>query len=233
MSNSYGMWGRPKIVAISVTLILVSIGIYFSPAFAGGSPCEFAGFDICFDGEIDDSWVGAPVIQNNWEPDNFPIPSQFIAIGAPTDFGVPPYNVIIESPFVVNIGSLGSGSLEIFDLNTLTVLNGATLNINDGFGPVLIIQPLATLFIEGTVNNNFDIFNQGSIVCVGAGTLVDLGSITGSGTTTGCGGAAVGSISIPLDTTPMLVAGSEMNSVWITLAIVSAVGIGILIIRKN
>ena len=55
------MWGRPKIVAISVTLILVSIGIYFSPAFAGGSPCEFAGFDICFDGEIDDSWVGAPV----------------------------------------------------------------------------------------------------------------------------------------------------------------------------
>ncbi len=44
---------------------------------------------------------------------------------------------------------------------------------------------------------------------------------------------AVGSISIPIDSTPMLVAGSEMNSIWITLAIISVVGIGILIIRRN
>ncbi len=44
---------------------------------------------------------------------------------------------------------------------------------------------------------------------------------------------AVGSISIPIDTTSMLVAGSEMNSVWITLAIAAAIGVGILIIRRN
>jgi len=44
---------------------------------------------------------------------------------------------------------------------------------------------------------------------------------------------AVGSISIPIDSTPMLVAGSEMNSVWITLAIAAAIGVGILIIRRN
>ena len=45
--------------------------------------------------------------------------------------------------------------------------------------------------------------------------------------------APVGSTSIPIDTTPMLVAGSEMNTVWITLAIAAAVGVGILIIRRN
>ncbi len=44
---------------------------------------------------------------------------------------------------------------------------------------------------------------------------------------------AVGSISIPIDSTPMLVAGSEMNSVWITIAIAAAIGVGILIIRRN
>jgi len=44
---------------------------------------------------------------------------------------------------------------------------------------------------------------------------------------------AVGSINIPIDTTSMLVAGSEMNSVWITIAIAAAIGVGILIIRRN
>jgi len=44
---------------------------------------------------------------------------------------------------------------------------------------------------------------------------------------------AVGSINIPIDSTSMLVAGSEMNSVWITLAIAAAIGVGILIIRRN
>ena len=43
----------------------------------------------------------------------------------------------------------------------------------------------------------------------------------------------VGSISIPIDSTSLLVAGSEMNTIWITLAIAAAIGIGILIIRRN
>jgi len=46
-------------------------------------------------------------------------------------------------------------------------------------------------------------------------------------------GAAVGSISIPIESTSLLVAGNQMNSVWITLAIAAAIGVGILIIRKN
>jgi len=45
-------------------------------------------------------------------------------------------------------------------------------------------------------------------------------------------GLAVGSISIPLDSTSMLVAGTQMNSIWITLAIAATVGVGVIIIRK-
>jgi len=43
----------------------------------------------------------------------------------------------------------------------------------------------------------------------------------------------VGSTSIPLDSTPMLVAGSEMNSMWITLSIIAAVGVGVVIVTKR
>jgi len=44
---------------------------------------------------------------------------------------------------------------------------------------------------------------------------------------------AVGSINIPIDSTSLLVAGSETNSIWITLAIVSAVGVGAVIVTKK
>jgi len=233
MSNSYGMWGKPIIIAISLSIIIGTVGIYFSPAIAGGFACGISGnFDICFDNVFGlSTWLGN---SNDWEPDNFPVTTDRVAIGEVTDAGIPPYDVVIASPSVVDIGDgVSSGSLEIFDLNTLTVGPLATLNINVGADPALTLQPLATLTIEGTVTNDFNILNNGLIECVGVGTLVDLGSITGSGTVTGCGGAAVGSISIPIDSTPMLVAGNQMNSIWITLAIAAAVGIAILIIRRN
>jgi len=47
------------------------------------------------------------------------------------------------------------------------------------------------------------------------------------------GQAPVGSSSIPIDSTPMLVAGSEMNSIWITLSIIAAVGVGAVIVTKR
>ncbi len=43
---------------------------------------------------------------------------------------------------------------------------------------------------------------------------------------------SVGGELLPLDTTALLLAGAQMNAAWIIPVIVSAIGIGIVILRK-
>jgi len=164
------------------------------------------------------------------------------------------FDVIISSPDFVLINHAGGGSLEINGGSTLTVENGADFdhlsgdtiivhtgaeifvdgNMFNGDGGTITIDGKVTVGDTGVFTNDLSFIDgNGEIECIGNGTFDQQGTVAGTITVTGCGGAAVGSISIPLDTTSMLVAGSEMNSIWITLAIISAVGIGILIIRKN
>ena len=44
--------------------------------------------------------------------------------------------------------------------------------------------------------------------------------------------SAIGGEMIPIDTPTLILAGAQMNAVWMIIVIVSAVGIGIVIVRK-
>ena len=157
---------------------------------------------------------------------------------------------------MVQVGDISQdASLTLVSGSTLTIKNGAILNHFALSTSLIRIDPGATLTVDGVFNNNSpadifvlgllvvtdtgsfvsfgDILGSGEIQCVGNGTFDQLGTIAGTVTVTGCGGAPVGSISIPLDTTPMLVAGSEMNSVWLSIAIAALVGVGAVLVTRK
>jgi len=160
-------------------------------------------------------------------------------------------------PVVIGDGSFGD--LQINGGSTLTIRELASLNHTPNLAETITVNSLATLTVEGIFNNGFSlgdsatliingivvitgngvlenfgsIFGTGEIQCVGNGTFNDNGSTAGSITVTGCGGAAVGSISIPLDSSSLLVGGSEMNSVWLTIAIAALVGVGAVLVTRK
>jgi len=94
-------------------------------------------------------------------------------------------------------------------------------------------------FAETIVNNgNFNVFgtliNNGAFINNGA--VLDCGIISGSflplpGIVNQCP-SAVGGDFIPLDTTMVLVAGTQATAAWMIPVLVSAIGIGIVIARK-
>jgi len=229
-----------------MVLVLSSVGIYVSPAYGGTSTVAFDG--LCTPTCDPQDWFTA----ENWEFNSIPTPFENILIGDPSPIE-PKFDVNIYSPNTVSIEQ-PSGSLELFDGNTLTIKDGATLNHFVAF--TITVHPGATLTVDGLLSNDDAsmIIVDGILVVTSTGTLDNTGSgtITGTGVIEDCGGtiidpgagisisiiacsagAAVGSYSIPLNSTSLLVAGSEMNSIWITLAIAAAIGVGILIIRKN
>jgi len=224
---------------------------------------DIQGFDTCFDGGPGGTGQDWNTSANWGPIDGIPFNFNNIGIGYNTQDNTPvSFNVNIGDGFSTDQVVIGDGSFGDLQINggsTLTIREFASLDHTPNLAETITVNSLATLTVEGIFNNGFSlgdsatliinglvvitdtgvlenfgsIFGTGEIQCVGNGTFNDNGSTAGSITVTGCGGAAVGSISIPLDTTPMLVAGSEMNSIWITLAIAAAIGIGILMIRKN
>jgi len=239
------MRGRLAVIALSMVLVLSSVGIYLSPVYGGSATVTFDG--LCTPTCDPQDWFTA----ENWDTDLIPLNDEAILIGDSNPIE-PKFDVNIYSPNTENILH-PSGSLYIFDGNTLTIKDGATLN---HFAiQTITVESGATLTVDGILSNNFaSMIVDGILVVTATGTLdnINSGTITGTGVIEDCGGtindpgagisisivacsagAAVGSTSIPIDSTPMLVAGSEMNSIWITLAIAAAIGVGILIIRKN
>jgi len=116
------------------------------------------------------------------------------------------------NPVHVDFTGVQIGSLSVGLENTLSVTHSISSS-----GDI-------TRWLGSTLNAYPPGFTSGG----GPSSLQDFYFVTYEGIS-----VAVGSISIPIDSTPMLVAGSEMNSVWITLAIAAAIGVGILIIRRN
>jgi len=137
--------------------------------------------------------------------------------GAAVILGEPNFNpncpCNFGAPVHVDFTSTQTGPLTISALNEIFISQSASST-----GP--------TISWGGTVS--VDIYPTGSATCSACSAGDDFFFETFEGPS-----VAVGSISIPIDTTSMLVAGSEMNSVWITLAIAAAIGVGILIIRRN
>jgi len=238
-----GLRGRLVVIAWSMVLVLSSVVIYLSPAYGGSAVVTFDG--LCTPTCDPQDWFTA----ENWDSDLIPTTFEAATIGDPNPIE-PKFDVNIYSPNTVNIEN-PSGSLDIFDGNTLTIKDGATLN--HFTAQTITVKSGATLTVDGLLSNDdASMIVDGILVVTSTGTLDNTGSgtITGTGVIENCGGAingagisisivacsagaAVGSTSIPLDSTSMLVAGNQMNSVWITLAIAAAIGIGILIIRKN
>jgi len=110
---------------------------------------------------------------------------------------------------------------------------------------------LAGLFVnKGTINlNGGGGTLDGSILITNAGGQVDNhgtinenpGAGTGSGIVNNFGGTfndnlanqcAVGGSLVPIDTTSLLLAGTQMTASWMIPAIIAAIGIGIVIARK-
>jgi len=234
-----------------MVLVLSTVGIYLSPVYGGG-------ILIAFDGEVDQDWH----TPNNWDPNGLPPSADNILIGDPSEifsFDVNIGDGISPAPIVV-IGDGITGSVEILDQNSLTIKEFSTVNTIE-IGTNIFVRSGSTLTIDGILNTGvtsgdvvFIIIESGGLVVISStGVWNHFGEIIGSGTIevcpggtfndqgivdplinqTVCVGAPVGSISIPIDSTPMLVAGNQMNSIWITLAIAAAVGIAILIIRRN
>jgi len=229
-----------------MVLVLSSVVIYLSPAYGGSAVVTFDG--LCTPTCDPQDWFTA----ENWDGDQIPTTFEAATIGDPNPIE-PKFDVNIYSPNTVTIEQ-PSGSLDIFDGNTLTIKDGATLN--HFVALTITVFSGATLTVDGLLSNDDAsmIIVDGILVVTSTGTLDNTGSgtITGTGVIEDCGGtiidpgagisisivacsagASVGSTSIPLDSTPMLIAGNQMNSVWITLAIAAAIGVGILIIRKN
>ncbi len=241
-----GLRGRLVVIALSMVLVLSNVGIYVSPAYGGTSVVTFDG--LCTPTCDPQDWFTA----ENWDFDSIPTTFENIIIGDPNPIE-PKFDVNIYSPNTVSIEQ-PSGSLELFDGNTLTIKDGATLN--HFTAQTITVKSGATLTVDGLLSNDDAsmIIVDGILVVTSTGTLDNTGSgtITGTGVIEDCGGtindlgagisisivacsagASVGSISIPIESTSLLVAGNQMNSVWITLAIAAAIGVGILIIRKN
>jgi len=77
-------------------------------------------------------------------------------------------------------------------------------------------------------HDSFDAVNEYSL-----GTAFDVSSVPPE--EGGGGGQAIGGISIPIDTTALLVAGAQTISPWLILGVVSAVGIGLAVftLKRN
>ncbi len=223
------------------------MGFNFTPAY--GATFIFDGGSIV---DPQDWFLG-----DNWDLNVIPGVNDIVRIGS---FSPPPtFDVNIGDgtiPGANTFTSTGPGSfLQILDGNTLTIKEFSFL-INDDSGGLFSFDPGSIVTVDGTLTNllvsdsirlngllvitdtglveNFgDINGFGEIQCVGNGTFDQLGTIDGTITVTGCGGAAVGSISIPIDTTPMLVAGNQFDSMWLLPAIAAAIGVGVILVRRN
>jgi len=212
--------GNLTIIAISTVLLLGYTGFNTAPVFGGGGTDCSLFFDICFDGGpggTGQDWNTAV----NWDPDIEPFDNSDIGIGYDTvDINPVFFDVIITSPNLVFIDFAGGGRLEINTGSTLTVENGADFdhlsgdtivvhtgaeifvdgNMFNGDGGTMTIDGKVTVGDTGLFTNDLSFIDgNGEIECIGNGTFDQLGTVAGTVTVTGCGGAAVGSISIPID----------------------------------
>jgi len=240
--------GNIAIIAISTVLLLGYTGFNTSPVFGGGgNECQdLQSLDICFDGDTDQDWNTAA----NWGPlDGIPSSADRIGIGYNPDSTTSvSFDVNINSPNTVMLED-SSGHLEIKGGSTLTVKDGATLD--NSASPTIVVHTGATLTVDGLLLNQATgvITVDGLLVVTGTGTLTNFGNIAGTGDLEVCGtlidtgtitvnqvacsaGAPVGSVSIPLDSIPMLVAESQSFS-WMIPVLLSAIGIGLFVVSRK
>ncbi len=82
------------------------------------------------------------------------------------------------------------------------------------------------LNVFGTLTNNGNFINNGQVL--NCGTIS--GTVSLPGIVNGC---AVGGELIPIDSTALLLAGAQMTTSWLIPVLISAVGIGLVLVRKK
>jgi len=227
-----------------MVLVLSSVGIYLSPAYGGSSVVTFDG--LCTPTCDPQDWF----IAENWDGDLIPNDFEAILIGDSNPVE-PKFDVNIYSPNTVGIQP-PSGSLLIFDGNTLTIKDGATLN--HFTLQTITVESGATLTVDGLLSNIFaSMIVDGILVVTATGTLDNIsgGTITGTGVIEDCGGtindpgtgisisivacsagAAVGSISIPIESTSLLLSNTQSFS-WMIPVVLSVLGIGLFVVSRK
>jgi len=187
------------------------------------------------------TWVGTGDGQswsdiNNWDRQGFGLRSTTIG-----------FNHALPELCDLVIIDDGTGPVTVhFDLPTFQLGNEMEIGADDTF--VIDVDtffnhtpepfcPILNEFAETIVNNgNFNVFgtllNQG--LFINNGVVLNCGNIFGPtvplpGIVIEC---PVGGELIPVDSTALLLAGAQANALWLIPAIVSAIGIGIVIARK-
>jgi len=130
-----------------------------------------------------------------------------------------------------NIPSFQLGNeMQIGPDDTLVINSGRTFDHSPDACLILNAAP-ATIRNDGNFNVFGNFINNGPFINNGA--VLDCGIISGTDPIPGIvNQCPVGGEMIPLDTTMILLAGTQMNAAWMIPVIVSAIGIGIVIARK-
>jgi len=189
------------------------------------------------------TWVGTGDNQNWSDPDNWD--RQFGGGIDPST--LPVLNHELPGPCdLVIIDDPATAFSVYFDITSFRLANEMLIGSNDKFvinsgrtfdhTPDSFCQPL-NRFAETIVNDGkFFVFgNFGNFgTFMNNGEVLDCGNIFGTflplpGIVNRC---PVGGELIPLDTTMVLVAGSQTTAAWMIPVLVSAIGIGIVIARK-
>ncbi len=142
---------------------------------------------------------------------NNPIPASSDFFGTSVSvFG----NNVRVGAFFDDTGASNAGSAYLFDATTgnlLQTINNPTPEFGDEFGTSVSVS--GNNVLVGAPNDGTGASDAGSAYLFSIGQLV-------------------GGTIIPIDTTSLLLVGAQMTTAWLIPAIVSAIGIGIVIARK-
>jgi len=203
-----------------------------------------------YTGPQDGDWF----VPGSWSPFGVPAPNDDVLIPGPTEPD-------INSDVLVGPGgslTLSGGASQDLDINAGTLTNrGGTviaendedIDVNDGAtffndcGGTVLIGPGNAQF---RANSGGTIINLGSITSIGDGTMdLNSGSLFQDGgitlvtfdDTDGTieqieNTCIVGGSLLPIDTTALLLASAQSISMWMIPVVISAVGIGLVLVRK-
>ena len=212
-----GMGMNHKLVYAIVAIAF--FGGLFTTAYAG-TVIIFPGEMITWNGDGDGvNWSDL----NNWDLNRTPESCDTIEINNDPNT---PVEVHLNQGFTL------FNELVIGSDDTFVIDNGITLNHFpefDCFEANVFFNTIVNngaFIIFGSLNNNAPFNNNG--VVTNCGSII--GNTAVGGVINSC---TVGGELLPLDTTSLLLAGAQMTAAWMIPVIVSAVGIGLVLVRRK
>ncbi len=141
-----------------------------------------------------------------------------IPVGTQNAFAVPPVITVVDKGASIDIVATDSDNMSFIEAANEQFSKSCTVNPS-----TQIIRSLGKTSLPVTVTaKDCSIPPEQTIACVATDLSVTPGACS----------FAVGGELIPLDTTMILVAGTQYTAAWMIPVLVSAVGIGIVIARK-